>query len=462
MGDLNNDGIDDLIATSWLGRNKGVGQGSVHVFYGPLPSGVWNLAVTPSDVTVYPDDSTSLTNAAVGDLNNDGVDDLICGSAGRLHILYGGSLPPVWDFQITPSDVTIYEADDGDFFGDDFVCADFNYDGIDDLAVGASLADGPGEARRRCGEAYVFYGGSLPAEWRLNTTPPDILFYGIDSLDYMGCTLAADDINGDGIPDLVIGADGGDGPGNTRWSAGEVYVVYGGSWPSVWDFRSSPPDVVIYGRSPGSYFGGDVNGSGSDKVTSFWDLDHDGIKELVVSCTDLDDDELSGVYIFKGGSFPPVWDLAVTPASGMICPPPDTNWSGGPGIDFGFTNDIALGVGPSTCPYIMVTAPLRAPGGALFGVAVCEDILGVQEVSILPGERVRFSILGFDQVLLEANEPSQVSLVLYDMAGRKINTLWEGLLEGKKIIPIGNIPPGVYILVLTENKNRQTRAFVRP
>ena len=35
------------------------------------------------------------------------------------------------------------------------------------------------------------------------------------------------DVNGDGFDDLIIGADGGDGPGNTRTSAGDSYVVFG-------------------------------------------------------------------------------------------------------------------------------------------------------------------------------------------------------------------------------------------
>jgi hypothetical protein len=115
---------------------------------------------------------------------------------------------------------------------------DVNGDGIDDLVIGANHAD-PG-GRSSAGESYVVFGrdtaqaGNFPAVFPLASLLPGaggdgsagFVLNGIDAYDYSGDPVrAAGDVNGDGLGDLIIGAFHGD-PGGRSY-AGESYVVFG-------------------------------------------------------------------------------------------------------------------------------------------------------------------------------------------------------------------------------------------
>ena len=100
-----------------------------------------------------------------------------------------------------------------------------NGDGRGDVILGASGGDPAGHAI--AGESYVVFG-------KADTAPVDLaavaagtggfVIEGIDIADRSGTSVAGvGDTNGDGVPDVLIGAPGGDpGPGA---NAGESYVV---------------------------------------------------------------------------------------------------------------------------------------------------------------------------------------------------------------------------------------------
>ncbi len=80
------------------------------------------------------------------------------------------------------------------------------------------------------------------------------------------------DVSADGLLDLVLGADRGDGPLNTMSAVGEAYVFLGrrGAWSGTQD-ATSVAETVIYGEDKYDSLGqtvicGDVDGDGFDDV----------------------------------------------------------------------------------------------------------------------------------------------------------------------------------------------------
>ncbi len=103
---------------------------------------------------------------------------------------------------------------------------DVNGDGIDDLIVGVPAGDDGGF---NAGEAYVLYAGTGLANIDLTGLAADqgFIIQGDKRGDLAGRSVSsAGDVNGDGFDDLIVGVPAGDDGG---FNAGEAYVIYGGA-----------------------------------------------------------------------------------------------------------------------------------------------------------------------------------------------------------------------------------------
>jgi hypothetical protein len=117
-----------------------------------------------------------------------------------------------------------------------------------------------------------FFGNDTPI-YELETNS-DIKISGIAKWDSSGYSLATGDIDGDGRSDMIIGAfDADSGPNNDRYSAGEVYVVFGNTRTALTKSvdLSSKADIVIYGEDEYDHAGeslvaGDINDDGKDDI----------------------------------------------------------------------------------------------------------------------------------------------------------------------------------------------------
>ncbi len=114
---------------------------------------------------------------------------------------------------------------------DSFPVGDVDGDGFTDLLLGAPRDNGP--LNREAGTLTVVYGSAnLPAVIDLADPPPQNVVRtstldGKDANDLVAYWAHAADVNGDGRDDVIVNAMNGDGPRNSRWQAGEVYVVDG-------------------------------------------------------------------------------------------------------------------------------------------------------------------------------------------------------------------------------------------
>src|SRR5262245_26267963 len=162
---------------------------------------------------------------AAGDVDGDGYGDLIVGApqpfdvnAGRAVIWFGQSSTVA-----TPSRLVLSGEVGSDRFGYSVSGAgDRNHDSYDDVIVGAPAHDPQGFDK---GAAYVFLGGfsvNAIADWKtIGAAALDSLGYAVDG---------GQDVDGDQISDLVIGAPGSD---VTAVDSGEIRLFYGSNYPST-------------------------------------------------------------------------------------------------------------------------------------------------------------------------------------------------------------------------------------
>ena len=304
-GDVNGDGIADLIIGAKDADPNGSSSGASYVVFGRDTATVGDFLADLNLSTLNgtngfrirgaaAGDQSGVSVASAGDVNGDGIGDLIIGayladpnallSAGASYVVFGSDAGFGPDFNLSALDGTNGFRISGEAANDASglsvaSAGDVNGDGIDDLIIGARGADPNGSAS---GASYVVFGRdtAIAGEFLANLNLSDLngsngfQINGELAGDQAGFSVAsAGDINGDGLGDLIIGARYAD-PNGT--SSGAVYVVFGSNagFGANLDLStlSGSNGFQINGVAAGDQAGfraasaGDVNGDGIDDL----------------------------------------------------------------------------------------------------------------------------------------------------------------------------------------------------
>lgn len=307
-GDFNGDGIQDVAISS--SENTGPADEdtrSINIIFG---SDNFDENTFESLTIVYKNINPNLLTyhgfgyeLGTGDLNNDGIDDLIIGmplhddQKGRLYVVYGKSSRTETLLNIanlSAQDGFMLDGPNGlsssngaSQLGSNYAIGDFDNDNLNDLFVSFfSQSKSSG---------FVIFGKAIQGELTVGldtlSQHSGMFIFSSTSSDNVGNDAAFLDINGDGIDDLLMASE-------NAWSQGRIYTLFG---------SSSPPDSINISSIKRRVEGITIAGSTNPTLTRFGkdfdtgDFNGDGVQDFIVSATRTGTTK-GTVYVVYGGN----------------------------------------------------------------------------------------------------------------------------------------------------------------
>jgi len=284
LGDLDGDGLGEFaVGATGVDGPGGSNAGAVGVFFGANVTAGADLAL--SEATLFIDgeltlDAFGTAMASAGDVDLDGLTDLIVGApgfdpggmvnGGKVYVFRGSRILSGAVSGAGNADISFLGGEAGDSLGGAVAGAgDVDGDGCDDVVAGAEWAV---TTPRDAGRAYVWSGGDVRAGGIFG--PGDALasLEGAASFDRAGSAVAAaGDVDGDGLADVLVASTQSASNGT---QAGSVYLLYGSTLSAGGTIGASSADTRVLG--PDAYAGLGVS------LASAGDLDGDGRDDLLL------------------------------------------------------------------------------------------------------------------------------------------------------------------------------------
>jgi hypothetical protein len=318
-GDLDNDGMDDLVIAG-PGMNRSFDKvGGIYILYGkstwpPLIECNWTWDDPDSQAKYKPhydkkvqgkDQADNLGYGLdVGDINDDGYHDIVVGApqgdgwddlldaAGEVYVICGND---EWNWKLNSTieemaNMTLYSRGPFDNYGKEISVGNVDNDAFEDILMGAPGGDGWQDSQTDCGDAYLLWGNSYisnglgvvgtanPKQYSFNiSNKADVRFTGQKGGDEMGSRVLLGDLDMDGHSEILLGAPKADGRGDQAMDCGETYLIWGGEKLDItplFTMNNVTPDCIIYGKKS------------TDLCPSYLamgDLDNDGANDLFLS-----------------------------------------------------------------------------------------------------------------------------------------------------------------------------------
>lgn len=297
IGDLNNDGVEDVAVGAQWDDDGSSAAGAIYILFLNADGSVKKRQKVSSTsgnlgVTLDLEDNFGNSLASIKDLNKDGTRELVVGAyldddggtdRGAVYVLYMDTTGLVKRSKKISDTQGNFKAtlDNSDRFGASIAnLGDYDGDGFDEIAVGAHWDD---DGNTDHGAFYVLYmdtAASVRRHKKVSDTQGK--FTGtLNGLDYFGYALAnIGDLNDDKVDDIAVGTMRDDDGGTDR---GAVWILFMDTTGEVKKFSKISSTLSGFNADidNNDRFGRSVAGPG--------DLDGDGVEDLLVGAINDDD-----------------------------------------------------------------------------------------------------------------------------------------------------------------------------
>jgi hypothetical protein len=212
-----------------------------------------------------------------GDLDSDGIPDLMISApfnetggnkAGRVYIVYGADALTYSTLLLADADIRIEGEEAFDEAGTGLSGGqDVDGDGAPEIIIGAPYNDA---GEDNAGRAYLFWGASLGVTEAIDAADADVIFNAVEEDGELGTSVSAStDVDGDGLAEVIIGVPGSNVGGS---QAGAALLFHGEFLSAGGVFTPDDADYSFYGTGADDHAGQVVLGTGDIDADGFGDI----------------------------------------------------------------------------------------------------------------------------------------------------------------------------------------------